>query len=542
MSRVLTSVFLASSIVFSGLTATTVPAVAQSSSQLALNAEQAALYAEIRKTGKLAEDLMGFYQARGFKPVWVGQRAASRALVATLADADSHALPLARYNAGQVQKELNAARGTTARAAAEIRATQMFLQYAHDISSGLVEPRRIDSEMSVPRPRRSDAALLNGLNKHRNTAGYLAALAPATANYKGLLAEKVRLEKLIARGGWGPEVGDGPSLKPGMSSPRIPALRARLTRMGYGRLGTAPGYDARLQAAVQKFQTDHGLNADAVVGGRTLAAINTSPQDRLVQVAVNLERERWLNLNRGARHIHVNLADFTVKVIDKGRTTFESRVVAGQTPKFRTQEFNDTMTHMVINPTWHVPASIATEELLPAIQEDPTYLQRKNMRVVTRDGGAVNPASVDFNAYSQENFPYLIKQAPNGGNALGRVKFMFPNRYNIYLHDTPSKSLFARDARAFSHGCVRVQKPFELAEVLLARQVNNPKGTFNAILETGRERTVSLAQPVPIYLSYNSAFIDEKGKPQYRADIYGRDRKVYNALRKAGVSIAGIAG
>jgi murein L,D-transpeptidase YcbB/YkuD len=227
---------------------------------------------------------------------------------------------------------------------------------------------------------------------------------------------------------------------------------------------------------------------------------------------------------------------------DNGKASFTSRVVVGVTRKDQTPEFYDEMTHMVINPTWHVPASIAGKEYLPILREDPGFLRRQNMKMFNEDGAQVNPASLDFTAYSEKNFPYNIKQQPDPGNALGRVKFMFPNRFNIYLHDTPAKSLFSKDLRTFSHGCIRVQKPFEFAYKLLQRQTSDPQGFFKRYLDTGKETYVNLKQSIPVYVTYSTAFVDEDGEVSYRADVYGRDRTVFNALTKAGVAMQATRG
>ncbi|MFQ5622978.1 MAG: murein L,D-transpeptidase [Paracoccaceae bacterium] len=499
--------------------------------------------AEIRKVliagGRKYASLKEFYAARNFEPVWTGRsKSASRALLKALSRAGEHGLPVARYAPDDLSRLLSKSRRNPDKARAEIAASLTFLKYAHDVGSGLINPRRIDSEISLKRPRRSDLSLLTALAGARRPDVALKKLQPSHPNYARLLEEKKRLEKVVRRGGWGKKVPAGDTLKPGMKSRRIPFVRARLVNMKIARgLGASQTYDSKLEAAVKKFQLRFGLNADGVIGRRTLAAMNIAASQRLGQVVANLERERWMNFDRGSRHVYVNLAAFTVTLYDNGKPIYSSRVVAGKAKDFKTPEFSDKVTHLVVNPSWHVPDSIATEELLPAIQKDPAFLANNNMRIISQEGVTVNPDAVDFSEYSTDNFPYVIKQAPSGGNALGRVKFMFPNRFNIYLHDTPAKRLFTRDVRAFSHGCVRVQKPFEFAYILLAPQLRDPKATFARWLATGEELFVNLARPVPIHLSYNTAWVDPNGTPQFRFDVYGRDSRLLRALRKAGVSI-----
>jgi murein L,D-transpeptidase YcbB/YkuD len=446
---------------------------------------------------------------------------------------------VASYNAKKLSEMIRSAKGAEERAVAELAATKTFLKLARHMGSGVLEPRRVDSEIHVFPKRRDEMALLAGFAGTRSYKKFFDALAPRSSRYSSLMSEKTRLEGIIADGGWGAKVPGGKTLRPGLSSKRVQALQARLSRMGYGNMKATGAYDETVVGAVKRFQTNHGLNADGVAGPATVSAINTSAAQRLQQVIVNLERLRWLNFDPGSRHIYVNLADYSASLMDNGKATLKTRVVIGKSEKDRTPEFSDSMTHLVVNPTWHVPRSIAGKEYLPIIRKDPGFLKRKNMRMVNSKGKRVNPSKVNLSKYNERNFPFYIKQAPNPGNALGRVKFMFPNQFNIYLHDTPSKSLFNKDRRAFSHGCVRVQKPFELAYALLAPQMKNAKGSFQAWLKTGKERYVNFKAPVPVHLAYHSAWVDDAGNTQFRADVYGRDKKVFRALQNAGVSAAG---
>lgn len=503
---------------------------------LVLSSQAAALRDLIASAGPQAEALRAFYAARDYAPVWTDDRKA--ALLAALAEAGRHGLPAQRYDSDGLAILLTS--DETPAEIAELAASRTLLTYVRDIGSGLLEPERVDRNIVVAPRRPEGAAVLQAWARARDPVAHLASVVPSDPQYGRLLDEKLRLEALILAGGWGEPVPSGPSLKPGAISQRVVALRARLERIEGNVHGDSPVYDDALVEAVKSFQARHGLNADGVAGPRTLIAINASVEDRLRQVIVNLERQRWLNYDRGARHIMVNQTDYSVRIVDDGEVTFRSRVVIGL-PKHQTQEFNDVMDHMVINPTWNVPRSIATEEMLPKLKRNPGALG-SSMQVMTRNGTRVNPAYVDFTQFTQSNFPFLIKQRPGDGNALGKVKFMFPNRFNIYLHDTPAKSLFNRDARAYSHGCVRVQEPFEFAYALLAPQSDDPQGLFQSLLAGGKERRLNLDVPVPIYLTYHSAFVDDAGVPQYREDVYGRDGRVFGALADAGVDLATVDG
>lgn len=423
-------------------------------------------------------------------------------------------------------------------AEAELAFTRAFLAWARDLTSGALEPRRIDRDLLVTPPRPDEALLLARLASAPEET--LAALAPADPGYDRLV-KKLEALRALPAGAWGEPAPSGASIRPGERGPRVSAIRARLVRLG-DHAGEAPGtepqsYDPALEADIRAFQLRHGLNDDGVIGQRTLDAMNTPVEDRIGQAIVALERMRWTNRDRGRRHIYVNQADFTVRLVEDGVILFEERVVVGA-KRHRTPEFSDEMEHLVFNPTWHVPRSIAGDEILPLLQEDPEYLTKKNMRLVSRSGETPpDPRDTDWSLYSRADFPYAIKQAPGSGNALGRVKFMFPNAHSIYLHDTPSKSLFAKDARAFSHGCVRVQDPLRFAELLLSPQMADPSLRIDAVLATGRETIIRLETHVPVHLDYRTSWVDEDGRWQFRDDVYGRDGRILSALLTAGVSL-----
>ncbi|MEM7546593.1 MAG: L,D-transpeptidase family protein [Pseudomonadota bacterium] len=486
------------------------------------------------------------YEASAFEGIWFGPEgddSKALELIAALEGAGAHALPVSRYRIDMLRKAvLAASSGDPARVAtAEIALTHSFLTYARDVSSGLLEPRSVDRELHVFPDRPQEAALLARLSRTSSVADFIERLAPQNDDYRALKAELATL--VSGTTNWGAAVPVGPSIRFGEVGPRIDAMRARLIAIGDHQVDAtisedaAPAiYDDALEASVRAFQRRHGLNDDGIAGRRTIDAMNASPEDRRAQIIVNMERLRWMNRDLGRRHVYVNQADFTVQLIDAGTVVFSERVVVGKRRRHRTPEFSDQMTHLVLNPTWHVPNSIATDEILPKLQEDPEYLSKKNMRLVPRGGGeAPDPLLTDWSVYTANDFPYRIKQRPSGGNALGRVKFMFPNQFSIYLHDTPSKSLFKKDARAFSHGCVRVQDPLRFAKALLSVQRDDAEGYIQRVLDRRKERRVNLDEPVPVHLTYRTAWIDQSGNRQYRDDIYGRDARVLTALRAAGV-------
>ncbi|MEQ3750201.1 MAG: L,D-transpeptidase family protein [Celeribacter sp.] len=483
------------------------------------------------------EAIATFYRETDYRQIFTGSedRARLEALLSALSTAGDHALPVARYDLNGLMQTLRDVRSQRDLGRAEVAAARVFLAYARDVQTGALEPKRVDAGIVREIPRRDPVALLRAFAEAQPRA-YMRSLAPTTPEYARLLKEKMRLQRLIAAGGWGETVRAG-ALKPGSDGADVIALRNRLIAMNYLPRTASVAYDAAMQQAVQQFQTDHGLETDGVAGPSTLEEVNVPASKRLESVVVAMERERWMNFDRGTRHVLVNIADFSSKIVDDGEVTFRTRSVVGaNSSDRRTPEFSDQMEHMVINPTWHIPRSIVTKEYLPQMQRNPNAVSHLN--VVDSRGRVVPRGAVNFRAYSARTFPFQMKQPPSRTNALGLVKFMFPNKYNIYLHDTPSKSLFARESRAFSHGCVRLGDPFDFAYALLARQTDNPKEFFQSKLRSGRESTVKLDQPVQVHLIYRTAVAEPKGKMNFRRDVYGRDGRLFDALVAAGVVLS----
>lgn len=489
------------------------------------------------------EDIAAFYKANAYKGIWTGAfgRDASRrkALFAAIAHAPDHGLPVKRYDPEGLKAQLKAARTARERGRVEVEMSKTFLRLARDMQTGMLTPSRIDSGIKRVVPLRSRVSYLSNFAKS-NPGAFFRALPPKTPEYARLMKEKIRLERLLARGGWGATV-PAKSLKPGDSGPAVVALRNRLVAMGYMRRTAAQSYDGAIQKAVQQFQLDHGLAADGVAGPGTMVEINKGAADRLKSVIVAMERERWFNRPRGKRHVLVNLTDFTSKIVDNGKVTFETRAVVGANKDDRrSPEFSDQMEYMVINPTWNVPRSIAVKEYLPMMQRNPNAAS--HLRLVDSRGRTVSRSQVNFRAYTERTFPFALKQPPSRRNALGLVKFMFPNKYNIYLHDTPAKNLFSRESRAYSHGCIRLNDPFDFAYALLAPQSKDPQAEFKRHLNSRNESIIALETPVPVHLIYRTAFTQPKGRMQYRRDVYGRDAKIWNALAKAGVALRAVRG
>jgi murein L,D-transpeptidase YcbB/YkuD len=326
-------------------------------------------------------------------------------------------------------------------------------------------------------------------------------------------------------------VPPGPKLQRGDRDPRVADLRARLL---WGRSPAPPPapepglFDADLEAEVRDFQATHGLDPDGVVGRRTLAALDVTAAARARQVAVNLERLRWLPRDLGARRVVVNIPDFRLEVFEGGAPVLGMRVIAGRDAR-RTPFFAGEITAVVVNPTWTIPLKIALEDKLPLILEDRDWLAEQGVRVYRREGDAwraAAPGEVQWVTLGPGNFPYRLVQEPGPKNALGRLKFLIPNPHDIYLHDTPARELFSRADRSFSSGCIRVERPRDLAELLLRPDPAWSRPAIDAAIARGETRQVPLRTPVPVYLLYWTAWVDDRGILQLREDIYGRDEEV----------------
>lgn len=491
-----------------------------------------------------AEDaaISAFYRARDYAPIWTGAGDAARgsAFLLALSRAGDHGLPVSRYDPYDLRATFAAIQTERDRGFAEVEMTRAFLRYARDASSGVVDPAQISGQhfkRDLPRP--DTLATLTAFTASP-PATFLRNLLPRAPEYARLLRARQQIQAQIEAGGWGVRV-TAASLAPGDTGAQVIALRNRLIAMGYMERSATASFDMGIQSAVQRFQVNHGLPADGVATRATLNALNIDPQDRLRNIIVALERERWTNIPRGERHIWVNLTDFTTRIVDRDQITFETvSVIGDRDPDKQTPEFSDMMTYMEINPDWTIPRSIVGRQYMSGLQANPyahSYLQ-----VIDGAGRVIDRANVNFAAYSARTMPFNLRQPPGPSNPLGKVKFMFPNPWAIYLHDSPARELFTREVRDFSSGCVRLKDPEDFAFALLAAQTADPQGLFNGIYRSGVQTRVFLDDPVPVHLVYRTAFTNIRGEMNYRADIYGRDAQIFDALMRAGVAISRVQG
>ncbi|MEW6109053.1 MAG: L,D-transpeptidase family protein [Nitrospirota bacterium] len=364
----------------------------------------------------------------------------------------------------------------------------------------------------------------------------LQGLLPQQDNYSKLKQALSQYNKIMEKGGW-PVISGGQTLKKGMQDKRIHEIRYRLGVSGdldSSEIQKGDFFDEALEEAVIRFQKRHGLAADGIAGPAFLKALNVTAEERIRQIELNLERLRWISRDLGRRYVAVNIADFELDVVEDGHIIISMKVIVGKA-YWHTPVFSENMTYLVLNPAWNVPKSIAVKEIIPKVRKDPEYLEKNNMKILKgwgKDQIEISPHAINWAELSPGAFTYRFRQEPGPQNPLGRIKFMFPNRFNVYLHDTPYKALYEKKVRTFSHGCIRIEKPIELAEYLLKGDPNWSREKILAAIDEKTTRNIPIPEPIKVYILYLTAWVDEYGVLQFRDDIYGRDRVLYKALRK----------
>ena len=355
--------------------------------------------------------------------------------------------------------------------------------------------------------------------------------APQLSIYRHLREALAQHRAIEAEGGWGAVPGDG-TLRSGMRDTRVQALRARLATSGDLNPQTTAEpelFDETVEGAVKGFQTRHGLEPDGAVGRRTVQALNIEVARRIEQIRVNLERLRWVAQDLKNDYLLVDIAGFSARLYLDGRIAWSSRVVVGR-PYRETPAFRATMRSVVLNPAWIVPPTILREDVLPEVVKDRRYLEKNEMHVVDAAGHRIDPSAIDWKRYRSGRFPYRVVRDPGPANPLGRIKFNLPNRYGVYLHDSPAKELFERTQRAFSSGCIRLEKPHELAVLLLDDAEHWGAEALRAAIATGETRTLPVKRGVPVLTLYLTADVEEDGVVAFRPDLYGQDTKVAIAM------------
>ena len=487
--------------------------------------------AEGRKLWKLTQQ---FYERRQHAPAWIdgtdplpqiGQ------LVTALKSAANEGLDPHLYHLAVVEQRLDEAEegfltdkgfDVDEAGSLDVWLTYLYMKYASDLADGLSDLAHADPRWHIKPEKFDPVGHLEEALRTESVDASLLKLTPENPEYVALRKVLAEYKAAAAKGEW-PSVPSTLRVKPGQKSPHMAILANRLAASGdytgpHPGEGQSAGYSPALQEAVKRFQRRHGLADDGVIGAELVADLNVPIAKRIRQLELNLERWRWLPRSLGERYILVNVPEYHLEVREGAQVPLSMRVVVGKrdTP---TPIFDDEMTHVVFSPYWNVPPDIAQGETLPEMLKDPGFLTRMNMEIVDSSGKTVDASALDVETLAN----YRFRQRPGAENALGLVKFMFPNQHNVYLHDTPTDSLFARPSRSFSHGCVRLEQPLALAQYVLRDQSEWTKERIEQAMQSGDERTVKLRRSLPVYLVYWTARATGDGVVQFRNDVYGID-------------------
>ncbi|MBI2343963.1 MAG: L,D-transpeptidase family protein [Deltaproteobacteria bacterium] len=485
------------------------------------------------------EHLATVYAARQFQPIWIEHgrpNGAAKRLLATLAASETEGLRPAEYHVAAVQAVLTTSEASPLRDL-ELLLSDGFVTYAEHLSHGRLHPAQLGINWHIPRPTPDLAHFLTIVAAAPHKLGtVLDLLQTERAAYRPLMDAVARYRTLAAEGGW-PIVAYTRRDKfvPGDRDPRLATIRARLAVTGdiTAHTSTAESdlFDESLQSAIAAFQTRHGLTPDGVIGFGTLAALNVTVEARIEQLLVNLERLRWLPKIPHEHYLIANIPAYDLSLMDHDKPVLTMRTIVGQ-PHNETPTMHDEMEYLVFNPQWNVPERIATKELLPKAKADPEYLAKRRYKILQRTDGdttELDPQAVNWEEIDAKTI--RLQQASGGDNSLGRIKFIFPNRFDVYLHDTPARGLFANQERALSHGCVRVEHPRDLAALLLRDAGGWDRAEIDRVILRGRQQVVPLPKKIPVYLLYQTAWVDDTGTVQFRNDIYGYDRRIARAMR-----------
>lgn len=481
-----------------------------------------------------------FYQQRDFLPVWHSSSTHASTSQAfevreAIRQSGTHGFEPANYHFPDLISLWSSTQPED-RVLLDILLTDALFRYARHLYEGQTRPHSVDKNWHIEGNTLDVPGFLQEALESGDFAGRLAGLAPRHLGYRRLAVALDNYRKLALLGGWG-AVDKGPTLRPGDTGRRVELLRSRLWKEGHllG-LGNNPDYfDAELEAAVRRFQRLHTLEEDGLVGRKTLAALNVPVDARIAQIQLNLERWRWLPRELDQRYLLVNMAGFELKAYENGEPSLGMRVIIGK-PFRSTPAFSGKLTHVVLNPYWNVPQRIADEDLIPAQIRDGNYLAKRGIRVLESwepNAVELDPNQLNWETFVGRPFPYRLRQDPGPINSLGRIKFMLPNPFSIYLHDTPERQLFQRTVRTFSSGCIRVEDPEGLAEFLFAGSEGWQRQRLRALIESGDTRTQYLPRSVTVYLVYLTAWVDNVGQLRFSDDIYARDGQLAARLPRS---------
>lgn len=476
------------------------------------------------------------YEARSFEAAWTDEARAEQALRSLASsvedglDPEDYHLSALRGLKARLRDPQNQSAAAIARY--ELLITDGLARQVYHLEFGKVSPARLMSSWNLSRQidGLDGVKILQEIMRAPSVQDAVAAHRPQSPFYRRGLAALTRYRSIATAGGWEP-IAEGPALKKGMRDARVAQLRARLVASGDLAEASRPSllFDEALEAAVVAFQTRNLLDTDGVAGKGTLAELSVPVEQRIAQLRVNLERGRWTLHDLPSDFVLVDIAGFEARLVRDDRIVWRTRVQVGR-PYRKTPVFKDRIRYLEFNPTWTIPPGILRRDTLPAVKQDPSYLVDRNIRVIGSGGRELRSESVDWSRYPAERFPYRLVQDPGPNNALGRVKFMFPNPHLVFLHDTPSRSLFAQSDRAFSSGCVRVENPFELARLLLDDEETWSAAAIQALVDSKQTQAVSLAEPKTVIILYWTIALPPEGGVGFKRDLYDRDGAVLAAL------------
>ena len=483
-------------------------------------------------------NLVEFYQKQQYYKVWFEDDAfttLAKDLIEAVQHADQEGLTPSDYHISQINDLITkGVKYETSFLHLEVLLTDAYLSFASHLYSGKVCPEKVDPEWhaTCKEVELDHSGYLAKAISDRDILGSLDRLKPQHVSYKHLKEALAHYRKLETNYHGGlPNIEPKPNLITNYNLLNINYLEERL--LALGDLSEQDKNDPeKLAEAVSQFQHRHGFSQEGMIDSLTVKALNTSIAERIQTIEINLERWRWLPLELGERYILVNIANFSLEVNQRNKITFQSGVIVG-TPFHRTPVFDAQMTHMILKPYWHVPRSIIKNEIL-TLADPVSYLTRNQISILDRSGKVVSADSINWSQVKTGDFPYRLRQEPGMHNSLGLIKFMFPNPYSVYIHDTPTKKLFERPVRTFSHGCIRLQKPFELAEYLLIEQPTWDKAKLQEVTANSEQENVriDLPTPFPVYVLYWTAWMDNQEHIHFRDDIYERDQAVWKALKE----------
>ena len=487
-----------------------------------------------QESRRIYKDLRRFYENREYEPAWIlgsGEFPMAANLLEKIRRGTEHGLNPEHYPVAEIESTLGRQSETDPSALVEtdIILSHLFLTFASHLSRGRVNPKELETPWHLKRESKDLAAALEEGLATADIEQVLDDLAPKTTAYLALGQALQKLREESAEG-W-PQVGDTLATNRGFSLHEVSRYLKAVGDLPLGPDPVSLHRDSVLIEGVRVFQTRQGLDPDGIIGPMTLAEMQISVKQRVQTLIVNMERHRWIPEDMGS-HVLVNVPKFELEVRNGETAAMKMQVITG-TKRTPTPVFADQIEFMEINPQWHVPRSIATEEILPKILEDPGYLTAKNFTVLdVSTGMVIHPDSVTWAEVDSSNSSYRFRQEPGGGNPLGAIKFLFPNPFSVYLHDTSNPQLFDRTERAFSHGCVRIEKPMSFAEFLMQEDPKWSREQIETVAQSGKRRWVKLPSPVPVYLVYLTAGIEAEGKIGFRRDIYGRDATLADALNE----------